>query len=197
MIGPRSKRTLLTVTPFHWAYVTIVVLIIGPFTVVTMYCQDFFDGYVRTFVGPRFQRQFGFKMEVRRMYYRKKQPLSVFVIKDLKPDGEFAKLGVRNCDVPVGFFHMSDASLYRKLERSMREPVEVRFINCEEYEKEFMSGDLLLSNRVHRIVLWPKQEHFQDRLTEGSLYKSRSSRRGYSGTRALSRRGRWLVGCQL
>ena len=176
MIGPRPNSRLLTLGAVQYVYVMIVILVIGPFTVATMYSQDFFDAYVRTFIGPQLQRKFGFRMEVRRMYYRKRQPLSVFVIKDLNPDGEFARLGVRNCDVPVGYFHMSDASLYRKLKRSESEKVEIRFINCDEYERELESGNLYLASRVRKIFPATNQERFQSstfcRSSSGLLQES-------------------------
>ena len=161
MTGPQSKSRLLTLGPIHYVYVTIVVLVIGPFTVMTMYSQDFFDGYVRTFIGPRLQRKFGFKMEMRRMYYRKKQAVSVFVIKNLTPDGEFARLGVRNCDVPVSFTHMSDASLYRKLEKSESRKVEIRFVDCGTYERELESGDLFLAPHEHKIFPLTNEKRFR------------------------------------
>lgn len=160
MIGPRPKNNLLTLRPFHWAYVLIVVFVIGPFMFATTYSQELFDGYVRTFIGPGLQQKFGFKIEVRRMYYRNTQPLSVFVIKSLKHDGELAKLGVRNCDVPVGYFHMTDAAFYRKLERSAYQTVDIRFINCDEYQAALKSGDLNLEPHVRKIVLQTNQQRF-------------------------------------
>jgi len=156
-----SQSRLFTLGAFHYVSVMMVILIIGPFTVAAVYSQDFFDAYVRTVLGPRLRRKFGFRMEVRRMYYRKRYPLSVFVIKNLKPGGEFARLGVRNCDVPVGGFHMTDAALYRNLVRSEHTKVEIRFINCDVYERHLESGDPLLEPYDHKISLATNQERFR------------------------------------
>ena len=157
MIGPPPNSKLLAI---QWVYVTIFVLIIGPFTVFVMFSQELFDGYIRTYIAPGIQRRFGFRMERRRMYYRGTQPFNVFVITRLEPEGVLTKLGVQNCDVPLGFYHMSDATFYRQLEKSRSTPVEIRFLNCEEYEQALMAGDLFLAHRVHKIVLRPRQERF-------------------------------------
>ena len=153
MVHARPKSKLLTINAFHWVYLTIFVLIVVPFTVANLHCQELFQVYVRTSIAPSIERQFGFKMERRRMFYRNVQPLSVFVIKGLEPDGVLAKLGVRDCDVPVGFFHMSDVAFYRQLEKSGSNTVEIGFINCNEYERTLASGDLFIIDRVHKIVL--------------------------------------------
>ncbi len=160
MVGPHQHSKLLTVKSFQWVYVIIFIWIIGPFTFFSLVSHEIFDDYVRTYIAPGIQRRFGFRMERRRMYYRGTQPLNVFVIKNLEPEGALTKLGVQNCDVPLGFYHMSDVTFYWQLEKSKGTPVEIRFLNCDEYQKALMSGDLFLAGRAHKIVLWPRQESF-------------------------------------
>jgi hypothetical protein len=173
---PPSRSRLFTLGAFQYVYVMMVILIIGPFTVAALYSQDFFDAYVRTVLAPRLRRKFGFTLEVRRMYYRKRHPLGVFVITNLKPNGEFARLGVRNCDVPVGGFHMTDAELYRALKRSEHTKVEIRFINCDEYAGELDSGDLILAPHERKLSPATNRERFRSstfcRGNDGLLRKS-------------------------
>jgi hypothetical protein len=151
-----AKGNLVTVKPINWVYVTVVLLLIGPLSIAVVYSGELYNGYVRTYIAPRIQRQFGFKMERRRMHYRT-QALDVFVIKGLNPDGVLAKAGVRNGDVPVGDYHVSDVTFYRELEESRKRAVEIHLVNCAEYEGLLKSGDLDLFDRGH-IVTVPRGE---------------------------------------
>jgi len=147
-----AKSNLITVKPIHWVYVTVVLLLIGPFSIAVVYSNELYNGYVRTYVAPRIQRQFGFRMERRRMYYHT-QGLDVFVIEGVNPGGVLAKAGVRNDDVPVGVYHMSDVEFYRKLDGSQEKAVEIQLVNCGEYEGLLKSGDLDLFDRGHKVTI--------------------------------------------
>lgn len=156
-MNQKKSSRLITVKPIHWVYLTVFVLLIGPLLIAALYSDELYNGYVRTYIAPRIQRQFGFKMERRRMYYRGTQELDVFVIEGLEPNGVLAKAGVQNGDVPIGMFHMSDVAFYRRLQERTEKAVEIHLVNCAEYEESLKSGDLILSDLGNRVVI-PKGE---------------------------------------
>ena len=86
------------------------------------------------------------------MYYHT-QALDVFVIEGLEPDGVLAKAGVKNCDVPVWDYHMSDVAFYRRLQERPKKAVEIHLVNCAEYEELLKSGDLDLFDRGHKVLI--------------------------------------------
>jgi hypothetical protein len=138
--------------------VTIIALLIGPFTIAVLYSDQLYAAYVRTYVGREVQHRFGFRMERKTMYYRKVQRLDVFVITALEPDGVLAKAGVKNNDVPLISYHMSDVDFYLRLRRSQKEAIELRLINVDEYEDWLKTGDAYsLFRDRERKVLIPQQ----------------------------------------
>jgi hypothetical protein len=151
-----STSNLVTVKPMHWVYVTIIILLIGPFSLAVVYSDELYNGYFRTYTAPAIQRQLGFKMGRRRMYYHT-QALDVFAVEGLEPGGILAKAGVQNCDVPVGIYHLSDVEFYRKLQQSAKKAVEIQLVNCAEYEELLRAGDLDLFTRGHKVVI-PRSE---------------------------------------
>ena len=147
-----TTSNLITARPIHWVYLTIFVLLIGPFSMAVVYHDELYNGYVRTYIAPGVQRQFGFRMERRRMYYHT-QAVDVFVIEGLEPDGVLAKAGVQRGDVPVGIYHMSDVAFYQRLQERPKKAVEIHLVNSAEYEGLLKSGDLDLFDRGHRVVI--------------------------------------------
>ena len=156
-MNQKKSSRLITIKPIHWVYLTTFVLLIGPLLVASVYSDELYNAYVRTYIAPGVQRQFGFKMQRRKMYYRGTQELDVFVIEGLEPNGVLAKAGVQNGDVPIGMFHMSDVAFYRKLQERPAGTVEIHLVNCTEYEELLKSGNLILSDVGNRVVI-PKSE---------------------------------------
>ena len=152
-MNQKKSSRLITIKPIHWVYLTVFVLLIGPLLIATLYSDELYNAYVRTYIAPSVQHQFGFKMERRQMYYRGTQELDVFVIEGLEPNGLLAKAGVQNCDVPIGVFHMSDVAFYRRLQERPKERVEIHLVNCAKYEELLKSGNLILSDVGNRVVI--------------------------------------------
>ena len=152
-MNQKKNIRLITVRPIHWVYLSIFVLVISPLLIATLYADGLYNGYVRTYIGPRIQRQFGFKMERRRMYYRGRQRLDVFVIESLEPNGLLAKAGVQNGDVPIEMFHLSDVAFYRRLQESPAKAVEIHLVNCAKYEESLKSDNLFMSDLGNRVVI--------------------------------------------
>jgi hypothetical protein len=148
---PAARFLTLTLSP--WVYVTIIVLLIGPFSVAVVYSDQIVDAYVRAYVGPEVQDQFGFRMERKRMYYRQVQSLDVFVITAIEPDGVLARAGVKNGDVPLSSIHMSDVDFYRRLRRSKKEAIKQIVIGCDEYEDWLKTGKSSLYDRARKVVI--------------------------------------------
>jgi hypothetical protein len=153
MARSHTTSNLLTIQPFQWAFLTIFVLLIGPLIVASLFSDTLFRAYARDCMAPRLQSEFGFRMEKRRMYYGR-QPLNVFVIQGIKRDGILARIGIRNGDIPIGMFHMSDVNFYWTLERSRTTPVEIRLIRCNDYKEMLRSGDLLMSHHWRKAFLF-------------------------------------------
>ncbi len=92
------------------------------------------------------------------MHYQRRQELDVFVITAVDPTGVLAKAGVRNDEVPVLSFHITDVAFYQMLEQSEKAATEIYLINRDEYQKLLENGDLAVRDRGHRVLI-PKQGH--------------------------------------
>ena len=151
---PSTRFLLLTQNPS--AYLIIMVLLMGPFSIALIYSDEILEAYIRSEIAPQVQHQFGFSMVHKSMYYRQRQRLDVFVFSGLEPDGVLAKAGVMNNDVPLRTFHMSDINLYRRLRQGRTEAVELRLIGSDEYEDWLRAEKFFLFDRTRRVVV-PKQ----------------------------------------
>lgn len=136
----------------QWLYVTVCVLLIGPFSLAVVYSEDIYSAYVRTYVAPRLRRQYGFRLERRPMYFHA-QPLNVYFIASIDPAGVFAKAGVREGDVPVADYHISDVALYKRLLDERGDAAVLQLINGDEYESMLKEGDLDLYCRGHKVSI--------------------------------------------
>lgn len=157
MKGKKPGANFITLQRGQWAYLTITVLLIGPFWVAVACSEEIYAAYVRTYVAPEVQRRFGFKVGRERMYYgARRQPLDVFFINATEPDGVLARAGALSGDVPVGAYHWSDVGLYVRLRESRRRPVELHLVNRDQYREWLKTGDDLLFERQRKIVI-PRQ----------------------------------------
>jgi len=154
MTGKNSTTSFLTIKHIQWVYLTVFVLLISPFIVFILYSDEIYKAYVRIYIAPEIRHQFGFKMDRQRMYYHT-QPLDVFVITTVE-NGVLAKAGVKDNDIPLGLFHMSDVNFYLKLRQSQNGPIEIRLINRDEYGRVLREQDWTLLHGQHKVVI-PKQ----------------------------------------
>lgn len=156
MSEKKPATKFLTLTQNPCIYLIIMVLLMGPFSISLIYANEILEVYVRSEIGPEVQRQFGFRMMHKNMYYQHRQRLDVFVFTSLEPDGVLAKAGVRNNDVPLSTFHMNDIHLYRRLRASRKEAIELRVIGCDQYEDWLQTGRTSLSARERRVLIPPQ-----------------------------------------
>lgn len=124
----------------QWLLVAVTTLVVVPLMMIGVFYGQFRTTVLRKFFVPGVEARYGYKMEPRRLYYGK-QPLDVYVISSIQPNGRMAAAGGQVGDVPVGLFHINDVALAEKLSAPDASQILLNVIEIGFYE-EFLRNDL-------------------------------------------------------
>lgn len=105
---------LMTLGPRQWAVIAIVLLVVLPVITYIVFLQGIDSWYMREVVGPRLQREFGFRAGLRPVRVGNEQ-WQMFMITSVRKGGELEKAGFRAGDIPVLYYHGSESGFYYDL----------------------------------------------------------------------------------
>jgi len=142
----------ITLSGMHWLYVAIIALLLIPFTIVNLWPDGTYDLYFRTFVGPKVQTEFGFRMDHKRMQFRT-QSFEVFVISSIEPTGILARAGIQPNSIALSTFPKNDVAFCKDLLRSRNQDIEIHLINADEYQEILRNGELSTVARGYKVTI--------------------------------------------
>lgn len=114
--------------------IAVTTLVLAPLMMTGVFYEQFRTAVLRKFLVPGIEAKYGYKTESRRLYYGE-QPLDVYVVSFVEPNGRMAAAGLRIGDVPMGLFHMSDVALADKLSATDAFQVPQTVIEIGSYEE--------------------------------------------------------------
>ena len=123
----------------QWLLIAVTTLVVTPLMMTGIFYGQFRTAVLRKFFVPGIEAKFGYKTEPRRLYYGE-QPLDIYVVSSIEPNGRMAAAGLRIGDVPLGIFHMSDVGLAEELATADASPIRLKVVDIEFYE-EWLSND--------------------------------------------------------
>lgn len=118
----------------QWILTAVFTLVVIPLMISSIFHSDVKNAFVRKFVASKIQSEFGFTMSHNRLYYGK-QALDVYAISSLESTGILAKSGFQINDVPMRILHLSDVDFYEELTQTQENPIEIKVINIDLYNK--------------------------------------------------------------
>ena len=134
---------------YQWPIIVVVVLLLIPLQLVTVFPDEFRNAFLRKFFVPGVEAKFGYKTERHQLFFGE-QPLDVYVISFVEANGIMANSGVRVGDVPIGFVsHKSDVYLADQLTMKKAETNHIKVVDLRLYE------DCL--NKMMACSLWENE----------------------------------------
>lgn len=124
----------------QWLLIAVVIFVVAPLVMISLFYGHFRTAVLRKFLVAGVEARSGYKTEPRRLYYRE-QPLDVYVVSSIEPNGRMDAAGLRIGDVPMEVFHMTDVSLAEKLSAPDASTIRLEVIDIESYA-EWVSNDL-------------------------------------------------------
>ena len=125
----------------QWLLIAVTILVLAPLMMTGIFYGQFRTAVLRKFFVPGIEARYGYKTESRRLYYGE-QPLDVYVVSSIEPNGRMAAAGLRIGDVPLAIFHMSDVALADELSLTDASQIKLTVIEIESYE-EWLNQDLV------------------------------------------------------
>lgn len=129
MASPK-RLNAITLGPRQWLLLSVVTLVVLPVVLIVTFLPQVETAFVRQFVLPRWERQFGFVHGTTTLQMGN-STRQVFAIVSVVPNGTFNRARVLPGDVPVGYQHGFESGFYRDLARLESEHVvTLHFLNA-------------------------------------------------------------------
>ena len=103
MQRPAALRPISS-TRSQWVYLFVTLLIVLPLILAFVFSNQIYAVYLREFVAPRLEREFGFKAGRTQVQFRGRTD-QVFAVLRVTPGGILHRAGVEPGDIPVGYQH--------------------------------------------------------------------------------------------
>lgn len=143
---------MLTLGKTQLVLAAIVVFILLPTVLVVTFPREFEHAYLRHFVRPDLEREFGFRSGTRDLVYADRV-YPVLTIASMDEGGVLERSGVRIGDVPLRVSHLTDADFYRELRKARTAPVNMRFIDVETYLRSIDGDYREIMAKEHTCVI--------------------------------------------
>lgn len=113
----------------QWFLVIITILIVLPVVGALAFLPELETAYLRAFVLPRWEKQFGFRHGTAILRVDN-QKHSMFAIEAVTPGSLFSRAGVQAGDIPVGYQHGFESGFYSDLRRFEKgAAIELQLVN--------------------------------------------------------------------